>query len=398
MVSTTTLLLFLGLNALCAEATVVKIPVSKISDDEFLAPIVHKANVAALLERRRSRGNERERERRRRRRGLTRSAETQVDHVVIRDLANVQYYGSIEVGTPGETISVIFDTGSSWLWVPSANCRSTCVGKTLFNDTESSTFVNFDKTFYAAYGSGKVKGDFGEDTVRLGDLVVRNQVLGLVSHGKFSGNSYTTGMFDGILGMAFPALSDGVPTLLDNAVAQGVLDEAVFGVFLGDDADGELTLGGVDETRYVGLMHTVPLISPTFWAIAVSSASIGDRTIETNGIAIVDTGTSFLTGPTDSVQKLTKAVGAYQRFGAYFVDCEKVDDGAFPDLTFTIHGRAYVLTVKDMVLRAGPYCILAVSTIDTKGRNEWILGDVFIRKYYVKFDMGNKEVGFARIQ
>merc|ERR1712187_56983 len=77
----------------------------------------------------------------------------------------------------------------------------------------------------------------------------------------------------------------------------------------------------------------------------------------------------------------------------YFVDCNKEYT-----LTYTLNGKDFVLDNNDMIVQnSGGQCLFGMTGIDIPAPRGplWILGDVFMRKYYVKFDVGQKRMGFA---
>ena len=90
------------------------------------------------------------------------------DDIIIKDYQNAQYYGEISVGTPGQKLAVVFDTGSSNLWVP--NKKPFLSTHKTYSHDASSTYVKNGSKFAIQYGSGPVSGVYSRDTLRVGDV------------------------------------------------------------------------------------------------------------------------------------------------------------------------------------------------------------------------------------
>jgi hypothetical protein len=320
------------------------------------------------------------------------------EDVVIEDYANAQYYGIVEVGTPPQSFRVIYDTGSSNLWVPDRTCS--CGGfiarKHKYDAETSTSYVEDGKEFKIMYGSGPVSGKFGQDTVTMGDdITVEGIHFGRINKTSGLGFGYLMGKFDGIFGLGFKSISiEGVQPVFDAAVEQGLVESPVFAFYLGDNAEGELTLGGYDESKYTGDLKTVKLSHEDYWQINIDGLSVNGNELDGAASAIVDSGTSLLAMPPAQADKIANELGAKKMFtGQYTVDCSAID--SLPDVTFTIDGQDYPLPASDYVLSTGKMCLLGFMGFAIENGPTYILGDVFMRTYYTVFDQGNGQVMFA---
>jgi hypothetical protein len=314
-----------------------------------------------------------------------------IGKVVIDQFEDAQFYGDITLGTPPQTFKVIFDTGSSNLWVAAYNCSLSCGLHARYDPTKSNTYTPDGRVFNIDYASGPVSGWVEKDVVNVGGLTY-NQTFAMVDDASGLGAAFLIGQFDGILGLAFKSISvDSIPPFFQELVQSGVLDDNVFAFYLDSDGQsGELELGGVDPAHFSGSLQKVPLSSDTYWEVVLDNIQLNGYGNVTNVTkAVFDTGTSLLAGPVSEVAAIAKLVGATLFLnGEYTVDCTKIP--TMPDLSITVGGQTYVLTAKDYVLNVenlGIECLLGLVGIDIPAPAGplWILGDVFQRKYYTAY-------------
>jgi len=107
---------------------------------------------------------------------------------------------------------------------------------------------------------------------------------------------------------------------MNNLYADGTISEETLGVYFAPlvgsetgDANGELTLGGVDDGGFSGELRYFPTttVQPyaDYWGIDVSAVTFTPSTLATNITAIVDTGTTLILLPSSVYRAFLNATG-----------------------------------------------------------------------------------------
>lgn len=328
-----------------------------------------------------------------------------------------EYTGVIGVGTDREgaplvKARVVFDTGSTNLWVISNLCEVDCdpeQRRTYFDPHASFTHEEppLSGDVDILFGTGEIVGPLARDVIQVGPVRVRSQPFGLIRN--MTGSVFRSFTFEGILGLGFKSLSlEGMDSFIDRIVRQKVLGNNEFSFFLNPDSSkpSAILWGGVDHDLFEGSIRMFNVSKPHYWSLELLDFHVGNESV-LDGVSdrptqlVVDSGTTFFTAPESLMKSIVKHLP--------HAPCRDVAD--HPDLTYVLQtpqGDPFNLVVSQETYMIGSdnaECEPAFMALDVnpKWGPAMILGEVFMRHFFTTFSRGdgepeNAKIGFAPVK
>lgn len=311
---------------------------------------------------------------------------------------DVYYHGPATIGNT--TFSLIYDTGSSLLWVPSADCTD-CRKAAVYNSVSNSSA----DTFEIKYGSGHVSGQLVVDSVNISNAYLPNFVLGAADIVGFP--EYDSEDYHGIVGLGWPSLTAqyNVTPLVPALKRAGQINQSIFSIFL-TKGGGELTIGETDPELYVGNITWLFITQKAWWTLSLVRGYVGGVPVfSSNEQVIIDSGTSLILGPASKIKAMIIGIEAMSGVRIrlvgdhYELPCSS--GKRLSNVTFTLQGadgdkQDFTLSGESLIVGVtqGESCLFGMQPV-ADAPPSWILGDPFLRAFYTVYDYENARVGFA---
>lgn len=315
-------------------------------------------------------------------------------------LINKLYYyiTYLLLGSNKQKIGVDIDTGSSDLWVPNSQTSGTVKEYGYYDPSKSTTAKDIHKLFKINYGDKTSStGEFYTDTVSLGDG------SGKLSNFQFASISLTSVSQSGILGIGLNTLEANVvyngdvpynnfPLALKNA---GYIDNAIYSLYLNtpDATGGSILFGGKDVAKIDGPLITLQHSGEyNRLDITVDSVTVAGNQITVSAPFNLDSGSTVSYFPTDSFNQIVDSLGG-DTSNLFYKRPTVACSAATGNLSFTFHGITIDVPLSDIVLETGDGgCFINLFGTD----EEAILGDNFLRRAYVIYNLENSEISLGK--
>jgi len=384
-------------------------------------------------------------------------SEQEID--IINDVVHYKsaYYGTIMVGNPPKPFTVVFDTGSGHLILPSSYCHTaTCKVHRRYRRSSSSTARDIDwdgrvvksgearDQITVSFGTGEVTGVFMEDDLCFGqrgpgidkssaNVPVSGQggescvSMRFIAATDMSADPFKDFVFDGVLGLGLESLSQTsafnfLQVASGLTSARGSDFSKTFGIFLAthNEETSQITMGGWAEEHLQEEVSWSPVLDPELghWLLKIQAIWIDGEKLpfcDEGCKAVVDSGTSLLAVPTPIFPELYERLRAPASLSG---DCSSQSPSLKIELngfTLTLDGEDFSrldqkgsarapawgqsqtpaegATRRDMMCKP---MLMVMDLPEPIGPKLFILGEPVLKKFYTVYDAEKKRIGFGR--
>lgn len=336
--------------------------------------------------------------------------------------SSIRYVFPVRLGTPSQTLYLLFDTGSGDFWVWSwLMPTSLTAGHTIYTATDSSTSERFSgQSFNLQYLSGTAYGTVWTDSLYVDGTEGTIGVTGnpIECADNIGGAFASLPAVDGVMGLntwindsEFPNpqqtwlgyILSNLPGKPADFLMCGVLisPAPVFTVALVQNGVGTIDFGLIDSSKYTGRIAYTPVVAvPTapdtgYWAFTWTGFAIGSRPFNATVYNVLtDTGANLVLLPNSITMNFYSHVeGAYkQSDGSWCFPCS----ATLPSFTFGVGGSLAVVAAKHLIFSGLADGINCYGAIQATGESSYAyFGTPFLNALFVVHDYGGHRLGFA---
>ncbi|XP_018369769.1 PREDICTED: lysosomal aspartic protease-like, partial [Trachymyrmex cornetzi] len=248
------------------------------------------------------------------------SDKRRIIRIKLRDDHENSFFGYISIGSFPQYFKVLFDTSSSNSWILSKNCRSNTSAcnselKKNYGNSQSTTYIPSNTSFDIEYDGDTISGYLCTDVAYFDFsslIAIQNQTFGeAISYERrkfpFSPN------YQGVVGMGYSTSAiTGIP-FLNNMVQQGLLLRPVFSIYMKreyvtSEIVGELILGDIDSSLYVGKLTNVNVTRKGYWQFNMKIQLGNNILCENDCQAIIDSSNPRISGPPSAIAVINKYI------------------------------------------------------------------------------------------
>ncbi|KAF7126161.1 hypothetical protein CNMCM5793_002583 [Aspergillus hiratsukae] len=329
------------------------------------------------------------------------------------------YFCNVTLGTPGQALRLVLDTGSSDLWCNAPNstlCSASgdsCSVSGSYDPDSSSTYAYVSSDFNISYADGTgAAGVYATDTLHIGGATIKDLQFGI---------GYTSSSSEGVLGIGYPSNEvqvgrygqDAYPNLPRAMVDQGLIKSNAYSLWLNDleSNAGSILFGGVNTAKYVGELQTLPIQKVnggySEFVIALTGVAFDSesyhRTYSSDALpaaVLLDSGSSLTYLPDPIVEGIYGDLNVTYEpsSGVGYLPCNLAGENM--KITYTFSSPEITVMIDELLLDAGDLrfrdgaraCIFGIVPA---GDSTAVLGDTFLRSAYVVYDIANNEISIA---